>query len=130
MTIQDSDITTLLDPPNSCSQRDGTLSLQVRLSHLLSFILTCKPTWSLVCRKFNSPVSLLLAIYKTEKTELGTFLEETRSILQAMAGHAQKIEGIIHSKFQNSVDTMPKGTRYTTLLYHEVNITSLYYEHS
>jgi proline utilization trans-activator len=45
MTTQDSDITTLVDPPTACSQQDATLSLQVGLSHLLSFILTCM--WSI-----------------------------------------------------------------------------------
>lgn len=62
------------------------------------------------------------AIYKTEKTELGPFLQKTRSILQTLAGHAQTIENIIHTKFQNSVDTMPRGTRHITLLYHQVRI--------
>ncbi|PLB53595.1 Zn(II)2Cys6 transcription factor [Aspergillus steynii IBT 23096] len=99
MTTQDDDITTVIDPPSACSQRDATLSLHVKLSHLLSVILT--------------------SIYKTEKTALGTFLEKTRSILQTMAGHAQEIENIIHLKFQNSVDTMPRGTRHITLLYHQ-----------
>jgi hypothetical protein len=37
-----------------------------------------------------------------------------------LAGHAREIESIIHIKFQNSVDTMPKGTRHITLLYHQV----------
>lgn len=41
MTTQDSDITTLLDPPRTCSQRDITVSLQVRLSRLRDFILNC-----------------------------------------------------------------------------------------
>ncbi|KAH8433304.1 fungal specific transcription factor domain-containing protein [Aspergillus melleus] len=99
MTTQDDDITTVIDPPSTCSQRDATLSLHVKLSHLLSFILT--------------------SIYKNEKTALGTFLEKTRSILQTMAGHAQEIENIIHLRFQNSVDTMPRGTRHITLLYHQ-----------
>lgn len=40
MTVQDSDITTLMDPPSTSSPRDTSFSLQVRLSHLLSFILT------------------------------------------------------------------------------------------
>lgn len=44
MTTQDSDITTLVDAPSTCSQRDATLSLQVKLSYLLSFILTCEFT--------------------------------------------------------------------------------------
>ncbi|KNG91257.1 Zn(II)2Cys6 transcription factor [Aspergillus nomiae NRRL 13137] len=104
MTTQDSDITTLIDPPSSCPQRDVTLSLQVRLSHLLSSILT--------------------SIYKNEKTQLGTFLETTRSILHTMAGHAQEIESIIHMKNENSVDTMPKGTRHITLLYHQCVIVA------
>lgn len=42
MTTPDSDITTVIDPPSTCLQRDAILSLNVRLSHLLSFILTSK----------------------------------------------------------------------------------------
>lgn len=61
-----------------------------------------------------------LAVYKSEKTPLGKFLEETKSILHTLAGHAQEIEKITRVKFQNSVDTMPKGTRDITLLYHQV----------
>lgn len=38
-----------------------------------------------------------------------------------MAGHAQDIEKIIRLKFQNSLDTMPKGTRHITLSYHQVS---------
>ncbi|PYH86155.1 hypothetical protein BO82DRAFT_388845 [Aspergillus uvarum CBS 121591] len=100
MLTRDSDITTVLDSPSACSQRDATLCLQVRLSHLLSFILT--------------------TIYKTQKTQLGTFLDKTKSILQTLAGHAREIEKIIYRKFQNSIDTMPRGTRHITLLYHQV----------
>lgn len=37
-----------------------------------------------------------------------------------MAGHAEEIEKVIHHKFQNSVDSMPKGTRHITLVYHQV----------
>lgn len=66
----------------------------------------------------------IAAIYKTEKTSLGTFLETTRSILQVLAGHAQEIEKIIQHEFQNSVDTMPKGTRHITLLYHQVRLST------
>jgi hypothetical protein len=44
MTPKDSDITTLLDPPATSSQSDATLGLLVRLSHLLSYILSCKPS--------------------------------------------------------------------------------------
>lgn len=49
MTPQDSEITALLDPPNVCSQSDATLSLSVRLSHLLSYILSCEATLQLSC---------------------------------------------------------------------------------
>ncbi|RDW87040.1 putative C6 transcription factor [Aspergillus mulundensis] len=106
MTQEDSDITTLLDPPTAiaCSQNDTTLSLSVRLSHLLSYILS--------------------SIYKGTETQLGTFLETTRSILHVLAGHAREIERIIQLKFQNSVDTMPKGTRHITLLYHQCVIVA------
>ncbi|RAL16619.1 Zn(II)2Cys6 transcription factor [Aspergillus homomorphus CBS 101889] len=104
MLTRDSDITTVLDSPSACSQRDATLCLQVRLSHLLSFILT--------------------TIYKTQKTQLGTFLDKTKSILQTLAGHAREIEKIIYRKFQNSIDTMPRGTRHITLLYHQCVIVA------
>ncbi|KZL81741.1 zn 2cys6 transcription factor [Colletotrichum incanum] len=97
--LYDVDITTLLAPPSICSQRDATLGLHVKLSHLLSSIVT--------------------SIYKSEKTPLGEFLEATRSILHTLAGHAQEIERITRLKFQNSVDTMPKVTRGITLLYHQ-----------
>ncbi|KAL4862198.1 hypothetical protein BDV12DRAFT_207373 [Aspergillus spectabilis] len=105
MTPQDGDITTLLDPPNNASsQSDASLGLLVRLSHLLSYILS--------------------SIYKGTETQLGTFLETTRSILHVLAGHAREIESIIHLKFQNSVETMPKGTRHITLLYHQCVIVA------
>ncbi|KAL3463538.1 fungal-specific transcription factor domain-containing protein [Aspergillus heterothallicus] len=99
MTTQDSDITTLLKPASAGSRRDATLSLHVKLSYLFSSILT--------------------SIYKNAKTELGTFLERTRAILQTMASHAREIEDIVHSKNPSSIETMPKGTRYITLLYHQ-----------
>ncbi|KAL4920415.1 hypothetical protein BDW62DRAFT_208935 [Aspergillus aurantiobrunneus] len=96
MTTQDSDITTPLKPASAGSRRDATLSLHVKLSYLFSSILT--------------------SIYKNEKTELGTFLEKTRTILQTMTVYAREIEGIVHPKTTNSVETMPKGTRYITLI--------------
>ncbi|KAF4902225.1 Thiamine repressible genes regulatory protein thi1 [Colletotrichum viniferum] len=99
MNTQDIDITTLLDPPSIASPQDTTLGLRVKLSHLLS--------------------SIINTVYKSEKTPLGKFLEETKSILHTLAGHAQEIEKITRVKFQNSVDTMPKGTRDITLLYHQ-----------
>ncbi|OJI96044.1 hypothetical protein ASPVEDRAFT_35372 [Aspergillus versicolor CBS 583.65] len=99
MTTQDSDITTVLKPANTGSRRDATLSLHVKLSYLFSSILT--------------------TIYKNEKTELGAFLDKTRTILQTMTVYAREIEEIVHPKTSNSVETMPKGTRYITLLYHQ-----------
>ena len=48
MTIQDCDITTSVDSPSTCSQQDATLSLQVKLSQLLSSILTSKSTVNIV----------------------------------------------------------------------------------
>lgn len=123
MTTDDSDITTLINPPNTSSQRDVTLSLQVRLSRLLSFILSSMYNDDLKCCANRSD------IYKTQKTQLGTFLEKTRSILHTLAGHAQEIEEIIRLEFQDSVDTMPKGTRHITLLYHQVPLTRMFLEH-
>ncbi|KAE8330613.1 hypothetical protein BDV39DRAFT_212915 [Aspergillus sergii] len=104
MMTQDSDISTPIDPPSTCSHRDIVMSLQAKLAHLLSNILN--------------------TVYKTEKTQLGPFLEMTRSILHTLAGHAQEVEKIIHVRFSNSVDTMPKGTRHITLLYHQCVIVA------
>ncbi|KAJ4309921.1 hypothetical protein N0V84_011245 [Fusarium piperis] len=104
MSVQDSDITTTVNPPNIGSQGDSARSLQVNLSHLLSVILT--------------------TLYKPEKTPLVTFLEQTRAILHTLAHHAQEIKKIITLKFQNSIDTMPRGTRYITLLYHQCVIVA------
>lgn len=42
MTTQDSDITTPLDPPSACSQKDVAINLQVKLSQSLSIIHTCE----------------------------------------------------------------------------------------
>ncbi|KAI2462765.1 hypothetical protein F4781DRAFT_419001 [Annulohypoxylon bovei var. microspora] len=98
MSIQDSDITTPINPPNAGSRGDSFRTLQVNLSHLLSVILT--------------------TVYKPHITPLGTFLEQTRSILHTLAHHAQEIEKII-SLLQNSVGTMPRDTSYLTLMYHQ-----------
>nr|CEG04989.1 unnamed protein product [Fusarium clavum] len=104
MSVQDSDISTPVNPPNIGSQDDSARSLQVNLSHLLSVILT--------------------TLYKPEKTPLDQFLEQTRAILHTLAHHAQEIEKIISMKFRNSVDTMPRGTKYITLLYHQCVIVA------
>ncbi|KAF5685097.1 C6 transcription factor [Fusarium denticulatum] len=104
MSVQDSDISTPVNPPNVGSQDDSARSLQVNLSHLLSVILT--------------------TLYKPEKTPLDQFLEQTKSILHTLAHHAQEIERIISLKFKNSVDTMPRGTKYITLLYHQCVIVA------
>lgn len=63
---------------------------------------------------------LSIAIYKTEKTQLGVFLETTRSILHTLAGYAKELESTIDVKLRNSIETMSKGTRHITLLYHQV----------
>ena len=47
MSVQDSDISTPVDPPNIGSQDNSARSLQVNLSHLLSVILTSKSNLSL-----------------------------------------------------------------------------------
>ncbi|KAK7229301.1 hypothetical protein V2G26_001471 [Clonostachys chloroleuca] len=99
MSTTDSDISALINSSTTGSQEDTILNLQVKLSHLTSVILR--------------------TIYATDKTELGAFLEKTKSILHTLAGHAQEIEEIIHAKFHNSVAAMSQGTRHITLLYHQ-----------
>ncbi|KAI1453549.1 fungal-specific transcription factor domain-containing protein [Annulohypoxylon moriforme] len=98
MSIQDSDITTPINPPNAISRGDSCRTLQVNLSHLLSVILT--------------------TVYKPNIIPLATFLEQTRSILHTLAHHAQEIEKII-SLLQNSIGTMPRDMRHLTLMYHQ-----------
>lgn len=99
MSVQDSDITTLVSPPGTGTAADSARSLQVNLSHLMSVILT--------------------TVYKPSVTELATFLEQTRSILHTLAHHAQEIEGIISVKLQASAGTMSRDTRLLILLYHQ-----------
>lgn len=119
MTTQDSDISVSMDPPATLSHRDVALSLQARLSQLLSFILQSMSRPDLL--SLSLLIFLFIAVYKTEKTQLNAFLDTTRSILRTLAGHAQEVEKIIHVRFRNSVDTLPRGTRHTTLLYHQVS---------
>lgn len=64
---------------------------------------------------------LLAEIFKTEKTQLGRFLDITSEILQAMAGLAEEIEGIFPAGLQPTKDTMPHEMRHIILLYHQVS---------
>ncbi|OJJ42129.1 hypothetical protein ASPZODRAFT_20775 [Penicilliopsis zonata CBS 506.65] len=108
MTIQDSDITTVLNPAPAggrSSRRDATFRLHVKLSYLFT--------------------SILCSIYKNRRTELGAFLDKTRTILQAMTVYAREIEEIVFPRRGSaSVESMPKGTRYITLLYHQCVIVA------
>ncbi|KAM0187692.1 hypothetical protein ACHAPI_011012 [Fusarium lateritium] len=53
------------------------------------------------------------------------FLEQTKAILRTLAHHAQEIERIISLKFKdNTGDTMPRGTKYIMLLYHQCVIVA------
>ncbi|KAJ5585102.1 fungal-specific transcription factor domain-containing protein [Penicillium hispanicum] len=103
MTTNDSDITTLINPP-SPSPKDLAFNLQIRITRMLSFIIG--------------------TIYKTEKTQLGTFLEITRNILETMARYAEEIEKMIHVDFNGSMDNLPGETRHTILLYHQCVIVA------
>lgn len=119
MSVQDGDITTPVNPPDIGSQGDTARSLQVNLSHLLSYILTSKFE---VISPDVTHLTLSTAIYKPDMTPLVTFLEQTRSILHTLAYHAQEIESIVALKFNNSLGSMPRGTHYLTMLYHQVRV--------
>ncbi|KAL3485509.1 hypothetical protein BJX62DRAFT_242865 [Aspergillus germanicus] len=97
LTTRDSDITTLIDP----QQQDRTFRLQVRITRMLSFIVS--------------------TIYETEKTQLGTFLEITRSILETMAKYAEEIEQRLNPSSHGGV---PEDSRHTILLYHQCVIVA------
>lgn len=43
-----------------------------------------------------------------------------------MTIYAREIEEIVHPKTSSTVETMPKGTRYITLLYHQVRTEFFY----
>ncbi|KAF4457430.1 hypothetical protein F53441_647 [Fusarium austroafricanum] len=81
-------------------------------------VTSCRDLW------WTLPWLTSEALYKPEKTPLGQFLEQTKAILHTLAHHAQEIERIISLKFRNSVDTMPRGTKYITLLYHQCVIVA------
>lgn len=118
MTTQDSDISTPINTPNMTPQ-DIIFSLEVGLSRMLSYIINSKFFYIV-----RVPYYLLhyfqSAIYKTEKTRLGTFLEITKDILQTMARHAEEIKKMVHVDFQGSMDNAPQETRHIILLYHQV----------
>lgn len=99
MTVQDFDISTLVNMPGETAQ-NTTLSLQVRLSQMMS--------------------SVLSRIFKTEKTQLGRFLDLTREILQTMACLAGEIEDAFPTGLHASMDTMSHEMRHVILLYHQV----------
>ncbi|KIL87955.1 hypothetical protein FAVG1_08837 [Fusarium avenaceum] len=84
-------------------------------------VTSCRDLW------WTHMLSILTleALYKPEKTPLGQFLEQTKAILRTLAHHAQEIERIISLKFKNNtVDTMPRGTKYIMLLYHQCVIVA------
>lgn len=119
MTTKDSDISTLINTP-SMGFHDITFSLQVRLSQMLSFILSSECAFAPMLCTISSLTCLHIAIYKTEKTQLGRFLEITRNILHAMAKHAEEIEKMMQISFQSSMDNVPQEMRHLILLYHQV----------
>ncbi|KAF4878620.1 putative transcriptional regulatory protein [Colletotrichum siamense] len=104
MSVHDSEITTPINPPDHGSHADSLRSLQVKLSHLMSMILR--------------------TVYKPTKTSLATYVEQTKSTLHTLAQYAQELENIMRVKFQTSVDTVPRGMRHITLLYHQCVIVA------
>ncbi|KAL4942658.1 hypothetical protein BDV06DRAFT_235261 [Aspergillus oleicola] len=104
LTTRDSDITTLINPPDAGQQQDQTFSLQVRITRMLSFIIS--------------------TIYETEKTQLGTFLEITRSILETMAKYAEEIEKMLNPSSHERGDSALEESRHTILLYHQCVIVA------
>lgn len=72
----------------------------------------------------ESTDDLSAAVYKTERTQLGHFLESTKSILHELAGYAKDIENMININPQTSVGIMSRGTRHVILLYHGVRLNS------
>jgi len=114
VTLQDSDITTLINPPASNLQ-NMTFSLQVRITRMFSFIIGSMYSFTFLWFPANNA-----AIYKTEKTPLATFLDITRGILETMAKYAEEIENMINVNFHGSRDNVPKEMRHTILQYHQV----------
>ncbi|EHA25292.1 hypothetical protein ASPNIDRAFT_186207 [Aspergillus niger ATCC 1015] len=116
MTLQDSDITTLLDPPGTTTQSNATLGLLVRLSHLLSYILSCMifpvrsefPEFSRrhverdeACHAAISPATrpLLLSVLKERLDRLGHGPEDWQSIVAPT-------DGLIRAGIKSAIKTL------------------------
>lgn len=127
MSVSDNDVRTLVNTPHMNARENTTLGLQVKLSHLLEVISSSKSKCGIYHSSRHRRLTPI-AIYKNEKTQLVVFLESTRSILHTMAGHAQEFENIIQTNLPSLVETetMPRGTRLVTLLYHQVCDMLLY----
>ncbi|KAH6658848.1 Zn(II)2Cys6 transcription factor [Plectosphaerella plurivora] len=104
MSTADCDFSGITGEPAIEKEEDTVLILQAKLSQL---------NWE-----------ILQTLYRGDRSPISVFLEKTRFILQTLAGHAQEIEQIITLKFGNSLETMPKGTRHITLLYHQCVIVA------
>ncbi|KAH0421631.1 hypothetical protein CcaCcLH18_13310 [Colletotrichum camelliae] len=93
----------------------------------------CRDLWwtlYIMDRHFSASVGLPIqptkssTVYKPAKTSLATYVEQTKSTLHTLAQYAQELENIMSVKFQTSVDTVPRGMRHITLLYHQCVIVA------
>lgn len=135
--INDNDITASIGIPASAPLQERfspTLKLHVQLSRLHSYIINCECTASFpAISRFGRLMALVLcapAIYKETRTQMDSFLEATRDILQSLAETAQEIEHIVSLRITNLVDSMSKDTRNVALLYHQVSLQMETHFHS
>ncbi|KAH7265836.1 hypothetical protein B0J15DRAFT_391715 [Fusarium solani] len=109
MSVQDSDITTTVNPPNIGSQGDSARSLQVNLSHLLSVILTIATR------------PLLLSVLKERLDMLGhpgdenweSFLSQTAAVISTGIKSAVKTLQILTTEYSLLEVFLPYDLEFT-----------------
>jgi hypothetical protein len=115
-SINDDEITTVLWDPRTSSKKEAALSLNVRISQVITRVLNSE----LLCRILDSTVLTCVAVYSADGTLGGLFLRKLRSVLQEMTELSRELEDVFAHRFSNSVDAPSGMTTRLTLSCHLV----------
>ncbi|GES58218.1 C6 transcription factor [Aspergillus terreus] len=97
-SINDDEITTVLWDPRTSSKKEAALSLNVRISQVITRVLN--------------------TVYSADGTLGGLFLRKLRSVLQEMTELSRELEDVFAHRFSNSVDAPSGMTTRLTLSCH------------
>ncbi|KAL5355569.1 hypothetical protein BJX96DRAFT_184168 [Aspergillus floccosus] len=97
-SINDDEITTVLWDPRASSKKEAALSLNVRISQVITRVLN--------------------TVYSADGTLGGLFLRKLRSVLQEMTELSRELEDVFAHRFSNSVDAPSGVTTRLTLSCH------------